>query len=243
MDNMVKTLCIVQARLTSTRLPNKVLMELGGTGLSIAEHVNQRLNSSKFIDQVLFAIPDTPSNDLLADFFSVHNISYIRGSENNVLDRFYQAALQYQPEVIVRATCDNPFVDWEQLDALISNLPGYDYVSSLGAPLGTSAEVFYAKALFEAHENAQTEVEQEHVTPYIYRHPEHFKVAKVPYHLNVEKERYRLTVDTELDFEVADTLYKVLYKGEPVKNGDVYDYLEAHPAVREKNIEVVQKTI
>ena len=240
---MVKTLCVVQARLTSTRLPNKVLMELGGTGMSIAEHVNQRLCASRLIDKVVFAIPDTPSNDPLAGYLAEHKIPYLRGNEDNVLERFYQVADRYQPEIVVRATYDNPFVDWEQLDALISNLPGNDYVSSLGAPLGTSAEVFFAKALYDTHINAKTEVEREHVTPYIYRHPELFKVAWVPYYLEVEKERYRLTVDTELDFEVADTIYRELYKGDPIRNSDIYIYLESHPQIRELNLDVIQKTI
>ena len=243
MDNMVKTLCIVQARLTSSRLPNKVLMELGTSGLSIAEHVYQRLNMAEYIDKIVFAIADTPANDALALFFEKHEIAFERGSEDDVLDRFFQCAQKYGPEVIVRATCDNPFVDWIQLDNLISHLPGYDYVSSLGAPLGTSAEVFLADSLYQAHANAVSGVEKEHVTPYIYRHQELFKVDKIPYHLNVEKERYRLTVDTELDFEVVDSLYHQLYHSAPILNSDVYSYMDAHENLRLKNIDVRQNTI
>lgn len=224
-------------------MPNKVLMELGGTGMSIAEHVNQRLTASRRIDKVVFAIPETSSNDELANFLDSHGIAYVRGSEDDVLARFYKCAQLYQPEAVVRATCDNPFVDWMQLDDLITHLPGNDYVSSLGAPLGTSAEVFYAAALYRAYASAKTDVEKEHVTPYIYRHSELFKIAKVPYHLNVSKERFRLTVDTELDFEVADQLYHELYHGIPILNSKVYQYLDSHQELREKNINVFQKTI
>ena len=99
---MVNVLCIVQARLTSTRLPNKVMMELGGTGISLLEHTYMRLCATPNIDKVVFAIPDTPSNDKLAYFLKIKEIPFFRGSEDNVLKRFYECAIQYQPEIIVQ---------------------------------------------------------------------------------------------------------------------------------------------
>ena len=84
---MVKTLCIVQARLTSSRLPNKVLMTLGNSNLSILEHIYQRLNMSRYIDKVVFAIPNSAKNNPLAEFMGGKNIPYTRGSENDVLDK------------------------------------------------------------------------------------------------------------------------------------------------------------
>lgn len=218
-------------------------MELGGTGMTIAEHVFLRLNASKYIDKVVFAIPDTDTNDRLAEFLEQHQIEFVRGSEDNVLDRFYQCARIYQPEIVVRATCDNPCVDWIQIDGLIEHLPGNDYISSQGAPLGTSAEVFSAKALYEAHDKASNDVEKEHVTPYIYKHSDSFKVSKIPYHLNVEKELFRLTVDTQQDFEVVDIVYNALYKGEPIKNETIYQFLLLNENVRRINECIEQKKI
>lgn len=218
-------------------------MELGGTGMTIAEHVFLRLNASKYIDKVVFAIPDTDTNDRLAEFLEQHQIEFVRGSEDNVLDRFYQCARIYQPEIVVRATCDNPCVDWIQIDGLIEHLPGNDYISSQGAPLGTSAEVFSAKALYEAHDKASADVEKEHVTPYIYKHKDIFKVSKVPYHLNVNKEMFRLTVDAPQDLEVANIIYKTLYDGEPIENESIYQYLLANADVRRINESVEQKGI
>ena len=87
---MVKTLCIIQARLTSTRLPKKVMMPLGSSGKSILEHAYERLSLAKHIDKVVFAIPDSSMNDELAEFMDNKNIEYYRGSEDDVLDRFYQ---------------------------------------------------------------------------------------------------------------------------------------------------------
>lgn len=233
---MVNTLCVVQARLTSSRLPNKVLMTLGGSNLSMLEHVYQRLNKSRHIDNVVFAIPDSAMNNPLAEFMDKKNMLYTRGSENNVLDRFFQCAKQYKPKVVVRATCDNPFVDWILGDKLIENLGDNDYVGCKDTPLGTSLEVFTMSSLEEAHNKATTEPEYEHVTPYIIQKK---KATLIAYN----GLSYRLTVDEERDFYVADTLYKELYKGEPIPNSVVYDFLSTHQELADYNREVHQKTI
>lgn len=233
---MVKILCVVQARLTSSRLPNKVLMTLGESNLSTLEHVYQRLNKSRYIDKVVFAIPDSAMNNPLAEFMDSKNIPYTRGSEDDVLDRFYQCAKQYNPEVVVRATCDNPFVDWVLGDKLIESLGDNDYVGCKDTPLGTSLEVFTMHSLEEAHAKAVTEPEHEHVTPYIIQK---MKSATIPYN----GLSYRLTVDEERDFYVADTLYKELYKGESIPNSVVYDFLSAHKELADYNREVHQKIL
>lgn len=218
-------------------------MQLGDSKLSILEHVYQRLSQSRKIDKIVIAIPETPLNDKLAAFLDDKGISYIKGSEDNVLERFYQCAIQYKPQVVVRATSDNPFVDWRQIDNMIDSLGENDYISSENAPLGTSASVFYAEALYAAYKNAETDIEKEHVTPYIYKHPELFKVKKIPYYLNINTSNYRLTVDTEQDFELADILYKNLYKDQPIENSEVYKYLDTNPEVRSINLSVKQKAI
>ena len=233
---MVKTLCIVQARLTSSRLPNKVLMTLGNSNLSILEHIYQRLNMSRYIDKVVFAIPNSAKNNPLAEFMGGKNIPYTRGSENDVLDRFYQCARQYNPKVVVRATCDNPFVDWVLGDKLIECLCDYDYVGCKDTPLGTSLEVFTMSSLEEAHEKASTEPEHEHVTPYIIQK---MKSKLIAYN----GLSYRLTVDEERDFYVANTLYRELYNGEPIPNSVIYDYLSTHKKLADFNSEVHQKIL
>jgi spore coat polysaccharide biosynthesis protein SpsF len=119
MDNMINVLCVIQARLTSSRLPNKVLLKLGNTKLSLLEHVYTRVKLVKKIDKIVFAIPNAILNDKLADFLSEKQIDYFRGNENNVLSRFYECASLYSPKFIVRATCDNPCIDWELADRLM----------------------------------------------------------------------------------------------------------------------------
>ena len=211
-------------------------MTLGESNLSILEHVYQRLNKSRYIDKVVFAIPDSAMNNPLAEFMKEKAIPYNRGSEDDVLDRFYQCAKQYNPKVVVRATCDNPFVDWALGDKLIENLGDNDYVGCKDTPLGTSLEVFTMPSLEEAHNKATTEPEHEHVTPYIIQK---MKSAMIPYN----GLSYRLTVDEERDFYVADTLYKALYKGEPIPNSVVYDYLLIHKELADYNREVHQKSL
>lgn len=233
---MVKILCIVQARLTSTRLPNKVLMELGNSHLSILEHVNERLLQSKYIDKIVFAIPDSNPNNQLADFLTRKKLSFFRGSENDVLERFFKCANHYKPQIVVRATCDNPFVDWKLGDFLIERLGNNDFVGCKDTPIGTSLSVFTMAALKEAYENAHSNEEHEHVTPYIYKNMK----SQI---LSYNGLSYRLTVDEERDFYVATSLYSELYRGYPIPNEVVYDYLANHPDLANYNRGVHQKQL
>lgn len=236
---MVKVLCIIQARLTSSRLPNKVLQELGETGLTLLEHLYQRLQQSKLIDKIVCAIPDNSDNDSLAEFLDTHDISYYRGSENNVLSRFYNCAKIYTPEIVIRSTADNPCVDWKFADKLIDAIGNKDYVSGTGGPIGTSLEVFKLGALNKAYAAATEEVYREHVTPFIYRNPDLFSIARVPYYLNLNN-TYRLTVDTKDDMELMNLIYKHLYKGQPISNVDIYEFLDENPAFLKINSKVKQ---
>lgn len=235
---MVNTLCIVQARLTSSRLPEKVLMELGDSKLSILEHVNIRLNKAAKIDKVVFAIPDTSLNDKLADFLEKKKIEYYRGSEDDVLGRFYHCAKKYNPNLIVRATCDNPCIDWHLTDGMIANLGHADYMYCKETPLGTSVEIFTKNALTEAYHQAKALEEREHVCPYITRNAK-FVCIQYPYN----KLSYRLTVDEEADFVLINEIYKQLYKDTPIENQKIYDYLKNHLELGEINGKIVQKVI
>ena len=237
---MVKVLCVVQARLTSSRLPDKVVMPLGRKGKTIAEHVFERLSQSRHIDQVVFAIPTGTRNDEVETFLNERGIPCFRGSEDHVLERFIGCIRQYQPEIVVRATSDNPFVDWLQADLQIEALQEADYVSVKGCPLGTGVEVFWAEGLEKAYANVSSAREREHVTPYLYLHPELFRVNRIPYHLPL-KQDYRLTVDTDQDYALARMVYDALYEGDTIPNEKVYAWLEKHPEVSGLNAGVEQK--
>lgn len=239
---MVKTLCIVQARLTSSRLPNKVLMTLGDSNKTVLEHVNERLRMSHLIDEVVFAIPDTDLNDSLEVFLKERTIPYYRGSENDVLERFYQCSLKYNPEIVVRATCDNPCVDWKMTDEMIAMLKDYDYVKYHNAPLGTGVEVFTYSSFLKVYKEATTEAQHEHVTPYYYQNPELFEIGTYEFKQILSKD-YRLTMDTDEDNQVMQAIYKACYKDKPFDNSELYRFLEANPTITEINQDVQQKKV
>jgi spore coat polysaccharide biosynthesis protein SpsF len=240
---MVKTLCIIQARLTSTRLPNKVLIELSDSKLTIIEHCYLRLQQAKLIDKIIFAIPDSKSNDKLAEFLTDKKIDFYRGSENNVLDRFFQAAQTYSPKTIVRATCDNPCVDFELTERLILEQGDNDYIYCFDAPLGTSVEVFKYSALEASYKNANDDISKEHVTPYIYKNEDKFAIKKISCGNSVDIKKLRLTIDTSEDLNLVNTIYSDLYKGEPIKNSDIYSYLDKNPELVKINSDIKQVTI
>ena len=231
---MVNTLCIVQARLTSSRLPNKVLMPLAGK--TILEHVNERLSRVKGIDKVVFAIPENQLNNRLEAFLEEKGISYFRGSENDVLDRFYQCAIKYSPKIVVRATCDNPLVDIELAETMLRSFGDNDYMHGKTCSLGTAVEIFKMSALTEAFHNASTSIEHEHVTPYIWKRPDVYKVEMYPY----VGPSFRLTVDEDKDYELMNLIYDEMYKGSPICNELVYDFLSRHPELVEINKSVEQ---
>lgn len=211
-------------------------MELGGSGLTLLEHVYNRLNKSKYIDKVVFAIPESKQNDELATFLSDKNIEFYRGSEDDVLSRFYECAIKYQPKFVVRATCDNPLVDWELIDYLFDQFGNADYISTDDTPLGTSAELFTMESLSEANKNAMYDEEREHVTPYIIR-------QKKSVLTSYNGLSYRLTVDEERDIEMMNKIYSHLYQDAPIPNKEVYKYLNQHPEVAEYNKSVHQKEL
>ena len=242
MDNMVKVLCVVQARLTSSRLPNKVLAKLEGSGKTVLEHVYNRLILAKRIDKVIFAIPDNTLNDPLEVFLKEHNIPFYRGSEDDVLKRFYFAAEPYSPEIVVRATCDDPCVDWMMADEMIANFDGYDYSYPLDCPLGTGVELMSFKGLSTAYKEATKGYEREHVCPFIYEHPDRFKAKKDKYIFDTGiAQNARLTMDEKDDYAMMNQIYRALYKGKEIPNPEMYEYLSSYPELMKINIEIHQK--
>ncbi|MDR0603975.1 MAG: glycosyltransferase family protein [Bacteroidales bacterium] len=240
---MVKAICIVQARLTSSRLPDKVLKLLGREGKTILEHVYDRLLLSTNLDKIIFAIPDTESNDYLFDFLQQKEIPTFRGSEDNVLSRYYECAKKYSPQIIVRATCDNPLVDWTLIDMAIQMFINNtcDYVNMKGYPLGTGTEVFSWKSLQIVYSKVEDKSDKEHVTPFFYKNPDIFSISTLQ-NVVYQTNKYRLTVDTEEDYELMKIIYNELYNGTPVFNKSVMDFLDKHPELLSINDMIEQKS-
>ena len=204
----MKTLAIVQARLGSTRFPNKVLRPI--LGRPMIELLLQRLAQSQRIDQILLATSDDPRNVSLAA--AVERLGYpvYRGSEDDVLDRYYQAAKPYQPESVVRITGDCPLIDPQLVDAVIADYEdrGVDYLANTFPPTypdGLDTEIFTFAALARASREASRPHEREHVTPYI-RESGLFRVAGFTHSEDHSAERW--TVDEPNDFAVVTRVFE-----------------------------------
>jgi spore coat polysaccharide biosynthesis protein SpsF (cytidylyltransferase family) len=237
------TAAIIQARMGSTRLPGKVLADISGK--TLLEHVIQRVSASKLIKQTILATTTNEKDKALIEFARARGLKYYAGSENDVLDRFYQAAKKYNVTTIVRITPDDPFKDPEVIDKLITHYlekqGAVDYVSNTIKPTypeGLDAEVFSFKALEKAWREAKKPSEREHVTPYIWNHPELFKLVNVENDTDLSGLRW--TVDTEADLKFAREVYARLYHGQVFLMKEILALLKAEPELSKINAGMIR---
>ncbi len=240
----MKVIAITQARCGSTRLPNKVLKTIQGHTL-LDIHLNRILKSKK-INQLLVATTNEPADNAIVEIAVRNGLPYYRGSTNNVLDRFYQAAKTEDPQWVVRLTSDCPLIDPELIDKIIAKAIDLDvdYCSNtLRAtyPDGMDVEVFKFSALERAWNEAMLDSEKEHVTPFIYKNSTfNNKQAFSSYnYLNdIDYGNVRLTVDEKKDFEVVKILIESLGKNEGWK---IYaDNYMQNEAIRNLNENIVR---
>jgi len=246
---MRKTVVIIQARMGSSRLPGKVLKEIKGKPM--LWHIIARVQQSRQIDKIVIATTNNKEDDELHKFIINTGVSCFRGSEDNVLERYYLAAKKYRATTIVRLTGDNPLVDPIIIDATIKffHSNSFRYVSNTALPdekrtipLGLGCEVFSFELLEEAYINASEGYEKEHVTPYMY-----FKQDSVGgYSINWDGQllNYRLTVDTIEDFEFISEIYRQLYLGNhDFYLKDIINFIDAHPEITLINATIKQKGV
>jgi spore coat polysaccharide biosynthesis protein SpsF len=238
---------ILQARMGSARFPGKVLASIKGKPLVM--HIVERIQATRKISTIILATTELPIDDELIDFAKEKRINCYRGEENNVLARFYGAATQYKADVIVRVCCDDPLIDHRILDELI-NLhlrTESDYTSTSHErtyPMGVEAEIFNYNALEKSLHNAIKDYELEHVTPYIYEHPESFKINFLEASGKLRRPELRLTVDTREDLNLIRRIFEDLYdKDRLFSTEDVIDFLEKHPEILSINALVSQKKL
>lgn len=204
----MKILGIIQARLGSTRLPEKIFLDLGGKPM--LEIVLERLQASKLVDEWVIATTTNPRDDALAAFAQAHHAPVFRGSEEDLTDRFYQCAKQHKADVIVRATGDNPLVDGDFVDLAVREYLGsqVDYAgATLGKtyPLGLNVEVFGFDGLTQAWQEDKNPAWREHVTPFFYMQPARFACLGLTFERNVHFMRW--TVDTPEDLAFARAVF------------------------------------
>ena len=241
----MKTVAIIQARSGSSRLPGKVLKDL--CGKTVLEHDLERTSQAKKIDEVMVATTENPKDDQVAALAKGLGVAVYRGSENDVLARYYGAATEAKADVILRITSDCPLIDALIIDEMLEDFIGHEYDISYNIPLegeeltyprGLDVEIFDFSTLESAYKNAVDQYEREHVTPYIYEHCS----KKHYYKWDKSFPEYRWTLDTEEDFAFISEIYRYLYKG--VHNfytDDILALIQTHPELKEINAKVKQK--
>jgi len=228
-------LAILQARYSSSRLPGKVLKPILGKPMLLRQI--ERLSNSEMIDKLVVATSNGASDDAIEKMCVDNNVDVFRGELENVLDRFYQCAKQYNTEHIVRLTGDCPLSDWRIIDNMIRYYldEGIDYMStSPKFPDGLDAEVMTMSALSKAKQKAVLPSELEHVTQYINKNPNKFKNE----HFNFDKDlsHIRWTVDEPEDFILVEKIYQALYEDNPLfLTNDILKLLDKRPELNKIN--------
>lgn len=233
---------IVQARMTSTRLPGKVLMEV--LGRPLLSYQIERLKRIGNIEKIIIATTVNKEDDPVAALCGKERVACFRGSENDVLDRYYQAASKYGVDIIVRITADCPLIDPYLVEKLINyylNNPGTDLArTSPDFPEGYDAEIFSYKNVEIAWEEARLSSEREHVTPFLWKNNKRFRIESMPF--GNDYSFIRLTVDEPIDFEVV----RAVIEEQISNNKDIFlfkDILKLYnekPYIFEKNKMVIR---
>lgn len=237
-DKKSEVVAIIQARMASTRLPGKVLLDIQGKPL--LEHVIDRVGAAKLIDSTVIATSSNERDEAIIQFAKSRGIAYYVGSEDDVLDRFYQTAKRFNVNIIVRITPDDPFKDPEVIDKVVSyylsDIDSLDYVSNTIEPTypeGLDVEVFSFQALEKAWREASKPSERGHVTPYMWNHPKFFRLANIENDENLSHLRW--TIDAEEDLRFAREVYARLYRGQVFLMKDILALLRAEPGLTKIN--------
>jgi spore coat polysaccharide biosynthesis protein SpsF len=242
------TVAIVQGRMASSRLPDKILKDISGKPM-LAWVVDQA-RKARLIDQVVVATTVEPSDDAVESYCRENHISCYRGSMHDVLDRFYQAARLFQADIVVRFTADCPLLDPQLVDHVLEEFfkAGADFAANRlpppftrTFPIGLDTEVATFAALERAWKEATAKHDREHVMPYLYEVAGRFKVVRV----EAEKDYgwVRWTVDTPTDLELVRKL-AIKIQGKPSFTWlDVLDIYLHEPGLAEINADVKHRTM
>jgi len=240
----VKVVAIVQARMGSTRLPGKVLADVAGRPM--LARVLERLGRAETLDEIVVATSTEPADDAIEALCEELEVPAFRGSEEDVLERYRDAAAWSEADAVVRVTADCPLLDPGVVDRVVRRfLDGdADYVSNTlerTYPRGLDVEAFSRDALEEAHRDARESWEREHVTPYLYRHPERFSIAQV--HGESDESDRWWTVDTEEDLRFVRSVCERLEDPAATTWSEILGLLRRHPELESINRGVAQKAL
>lgn len=241
----MRTVCIIEARFRSTRLPGKVLMPI--LGEPMLARVIERLRLARTLDDIVVATTTVLADDPVAAFAQSVGAGVFRGSEEDVLSRVVGAARAYDATVVVEITGDCPLTDPALVDKVVADFltGGADFVSNVlphTTPRGTDVRVFTADALAEINERSTDPADHEHVSLHFCEHPGRYVLRNVTTELPPGTAEIRLTVDTDDDLRLVRAVYEQLYPSNPAFTlSDVLDLLARKPELLEMNRDVVQR--
>lgn len=227
--------------MSSSRLPGKVLLPLAGK--PVLSHVIERLRSCKSLDDLVVATSIEREDDVIEQFCNANRIHCFRGSLNDVLDRYYQAATYFKADIIVRITADCPLIDPIVVDAvvggfLVGNFDAYSLTGDF--PDGLDCQVFAYSAIEQAWREATLPSEREHVGPYIEKsHPEYFKIGGLEKFPGLSHHRW--TLDESRDYVFLQAVFERLYKeGACFGTSEILALMERDPKLMQINNEIIR---
>jgi spore coat polysaccharide biosynthesis protein SpsF len=241
----MKTIVIIQARMGSSRLPGKVLLPLGDS--CVLDYAVSRCRLIHGVTEVVVATSTLPADDRISEWCMSRGVRFFRGSEEDVLTRYYECARHYEPDYVIRVTSDCPFVDYDfggaMLQAMMDSPSDIVVLDGSLIPRGLTMEVISFGALKQAYERGTEPRHREHVTTYIYEYADRFSktVIEVPEHLRYPK--LRITLDTEEDYALCKAVADVFAGNREVPSGEVVEYLLLHPEVAVLNAHIQQKPV
>lgn len=242
---------IVQARMGSTRLPGKVMKLLDNED-TVLDVLIKRLKLSKLVDEIIIATTSDKTNSAIIGLAQKYEVSYFIGSEENVLERYFEAAKKFKIDLVIRITSDCPFVDPKIVDDMINFYlhNDYDYIKNIheisNFPRGFDVEIFSLDVLENVYSLAKNKPEKEHVTYYIYTHPDDFNI----FYYNIENlkkfDKLRLTIDEEEDLILCREVFKKLKEKGKSLDFSLYDILgiiENNPELMNINKQIKQNKV
>jgi len=241
-----RILCLIQARMDSSRLPGKVMKEINGR--SIISIIVNSLKKSQYITKIVVATSNNQSDDIFVEHLKKNKIEYFRGSENDALSRFYFAAKKENPDLIVRITGDCPLIEPKIVDQVIENaiIKKSDYCSNVEKrtfPRGYDTEVFTFNVLEKMFHESKNPLEREHVTLFINNNHNLFNIQGIVAPPEKQYPEWRICVDTKDDFKLIKKIFEYYPTKEIIRYDDIISLFTKYPELPKINENVKQKLL
>jgi spore coat polysaccharide biosynthesis protein SpsF len=241
-NSIVNILTVIQARMSSTRLPNKVMMELADK--TVLTCMYERVNAARLAGDIIVATTTNKEDDQIVELCWKENIKCFRGHPTDLLDRHYKAGLKYNADVVIKIPSDCPLIDPNIIDRVIkyfiNNEDKYDYVSNLHPatyPDGNDVEIVKMDVLKTAWSSARKVYEREHTTPFIWENPDKFRIGNVAWETGLDYSMsHRWVLDYEDDYKFIHRVFEELYyKNHFFSLEDILNLLKRKPEIAEIN--------